>query len=274
MPYLVYKFTNQKNGKAYIGFTSKSVKERWWSHSSKARKNSTDCRKFYSALRKYGEDCWGTEILFVSDDSQEALKFETQAILEHDTIENGYNICQGGEKGNLGLKMSDETCRKISERQCGENNPCWKKNYTNEERSAQSKKMKKWHAENPHPLLGKKASVETRTKMSVIRIGEKNHFYGKKHTPKQIEKFSKNNPMVGFWGWKNPCTRKNLRAMEIYSRADEFYKWWKDHKSAGPDRLANAFKEKRSKPHFTMIDKFRSGWIPSADKEWLDEFRK
>ena len=56
--YIVYKITNKKNGKSYIGKTEYSLKHRWNRHLSSARNGSKF--RFHSAIRKYGED-WGKE---------------------------------------------------------------------------------------------------------------------------------------------------------------------------------------------------------------------
>ncbi len=66
-------------------------------------------------------------------------------------------------------------------------------------------KTKEWHKNNDHPLLGtkrpqhiidilnrtgKKVSEETKLKLSIANKGEKNGFYGKKHSKESLEKMS------------------------------------------------------------------------------------
>jgi len=50
--YIVYKITNKKNGKSYIGKTEYSLEHRWNRHLSSAKNGSKF--RFHSAIRKYG----------------------------------------------------------------------------------------------------------------------------------------------------------------------------------------------------------------------------
>ena len=49
------------------------------------------------------------------------------------------------------------------------------------------------YGKKPTIILGRRASKETREKMSLAQRGIKNHFYGKKHTKKSIEQMVKAN---------------------------------------------------------------------------------
>lgn len=64
-------------------------------------------------------------------------------------------------------------------------------------------------------MKGRKRSLETRMKMSLAHIGNKNAFYGKKHTKETIEKLSgKNN-----YRWEGGVERNQ--------RNDGAYKQWR-----------------------------------------------
>jgi hypothetical protein len=61
---------------------------------------------------------------------------------------------------------------------------------SDEHKMKMSKAIKKWHAENTHPMLGKKHTEETINKYKKDRFGEKNVMYGKNHTLETRTKIS------------------------------------------------------------------------------------
>lgn len=95
MTYVVYKHTNKKNGKAYIGITS-DYDRRSADH---RRMANTKGKKFafHLAIRKYGWDGFTHEILHAGLTLEEANAAEVAAIASHGTLEpDGYNLCTGG----------------------------------------------------------------------------------------------------------------------------------------------------------------------------------
>lgn len=62
---LIYKITNQVNGKCYIGQTIKSAEERWKEHRQHAfGTHPNDQNKaLYRAIRKYGLDNFTFEVV-------------------------------------------------------------------------------------------------------------------------------------------------------------------------------------------------------------------
>lgn len=269
--FFVYKHTNNITKKSYIGFTSKTVEQRWQAHIWDARSGKGVNSKFPKAIRKYGEFCWDTETLAVFDNQSDALKHEKIMVERHDTMNNGYNTIEGGRYSPTGLKMDSSFGVAVSNRQRGKDNPCYDRKYSKKERLIQSEKMKVWHKNNIHPRKGSKASVYTRKKMSDAHKGEKNSFFGKTHSKETKKLMSERNPVLGLWGWMNPCTRKNTEAMDIYARAKEYYSWWVDV-NKGADVMCRVFKEKRRKPHLNMIEKFKLGWNPNECEKWLGEY--
>ena len=108
---IIYKFTNTVNNKAYIGYSTNTITERWDQHTKLAAKN-LDNRKFYNAIRKYGLDAWHKEVIATVDTVEQAKQLEIQLIAEHDTYNTGYNSTHGGD-GFHG-KHSEESKRKAS----------------------------------------------------------------------------------------------------------------------------------------------------------------
>ena len=102
--YCVYCYTNNINGKKYIG-QSKDITRRC--HPS----NYKGCVKFYHAIEKYGWDNFTQTILADGLTIDEANEKEEYFISLYNTIENGYNLKSGG----LNNEYSEDSRRKMSE---------------------------------------------------------------------------------------------------------------------------------------------------------------
>ena len=103
--YIVYKHTNKINGKVYIGQTY-NLYERWRCQG----KNYFSSIKFFNAIKKYGWDNFTHEVLYTNLNKEAADKLEKELIIKYDSIKNGYNLKEGGSRGDLSqeslLKMS------------------------------------------------------------------------------------------------------------------------------------------------------------------------
>ena len=102
--YCIYCYTNNINGKKYIG-QSKDITRRC--HPS----NYKGCVKFYHAIEKYGWDNFTQTILADGLTIDEANEKEEYFISLYNTIENGYNLKSGG----LNNEYSEGSRRKMSE---------------------------------------------------------------------------------------------------------------------------------------------------------------
>lgn len=156
MGYIIYKITNKINQKAYIGFTSKTLKERWRRHCINAKYGRKSF--LYNALRKYGKDAFDLEILYQTYNLEEARdSAENKFITLYETMipEKGYNMTRGGE-GTIGHKHSAESISKMS---------------------------------NSHK--GKKHTLETKRKLSDQRKGAGNPNYGKIFDQEYRDKISR-----------------------------------------------------------------------------------
>ena len=99
----VYKLVFPNN-KVYIGYTSRSVKERFYEH---CVKNKYAVR---SAIDKYGRQNVEIKILGEYDNAEEALINEKLFITEHKSTSKryGYNLVEGGNippKLAVGIKV-------------------------------------------------------------------------------------------------------------------------------------------------------------------------
>jgi hypothetical protein len=93
--YIIYKITNIKNNKFYIGITSESLNHRWRGHCRKARFKPSS--NLHRAIIEHGEDSWDKEILFEfeTNDKKHAYSIEEEYINKYDAYEKGYNTGTG-----------------------------------------------------------------------------------------------------------------------------------------------------------------------------------
>lgn len=94
--YCVYLHKNKNNGKCYVGITSRKPQERWQCGNGYRRQP-----KFFNAILKYGWDNF--EHIILEDNilnEEEALEKETYYIQKYNSIKNGYNILEQGQKSS------------------------------------------------------------------------------------------------------------------------------------------------------------------------------
>lgn len=188
----VYEIINQINGKRYIG-QSVNIILRWKDHTKDLNKNESRCTLLQRAWNKYGADNFVFNILEECPES-DLDYFEKYYISLYDTVNNGYNIENGGNAqkhlseetkkklsdSHKGKTVSDETRRKMSESQKGDKNPMFGKHHTEETKKKISENNK---GKTGHPItdaqreicrqanLGKIMSDETKDKISRANIG-------------------------------------------------------------------------------------------------------
>ena len=111
--YTVYQHRNLKNGKSYIGMTSREPKKRWENGLSGYRNN----QQMYNDIKNsdWNKD-WEHNILGKFEDKQEALNVEEMFIWLFDSINEGYNT---STYSSHSCKHSEEAKRKISEARIG-----------------------------------------------------------------------------------------------------------------------------------------------------------
>jgi len=100
---LIYKITNLKNGKFYIGKTS-NIERRWKEHLSLAGKKR---HPLYDAILHYGAENFVMEVVDKADKSL-IDTLEREWIEKTKAIEIGYNLTEGGTGGDTFSNMPDE----------------------------------------------------------------------------------------------------------------------------------------------------------------------
>lgn len=99
--FYLYKITNIKTNKIYIGYTGNSIKKRWGDHINNALKYKVK-GKFYNAIRKYGKNSFKVEQICKCRGVKEfAWNIETYFIAKFDSTnsKNGYNTQKKGGGG-------------------------------------------------------------------------------------------------------------------------------------------------------------------------------
>ena len=93
---IIYKVTNQENGKIYIGQTIQTLNERKNKHYYKARQEEYTTH-FINALRKYPEEVFIWEIIDEAETKKALDEKEKYWIAYYNSIEKGYNTKDGGQ---------------------------------------------------------------------------------------------------------------------------------------------------------------------------------
>lgn len=162
--FIVYKHTNNINNKCYIGITKRTLEERVYD-------GYGGSIKFNNAINKYGWDNFTSTILEENLSLSEACKKEQYYIQKYNSIENGYNLSEGGIYG----LHNESTKHKMSERMKGNT---LSKNYvwTEEAKNNVSIGLKKFYDDpiksayvrkrQSEANKGKVVSEETRKKTS------------------------------------------------------------------------------------------------------------
>lgn len=105
---IIYKITNEINGKVYIGQTTRPLNQRWWEHLKPSRYKKS---ALTAAIQKYGKESFIVEEIDGANSLSELNYLEKHYIYKHRTLSpNGYNLLSGG--GNLG-RHSKESIKKM-----------------------------------------------------------------------------------------------------------------------------------------------------------------
>ena len=177
----IYKIINKVNGKVYVG-SAVDLRRRWREHKSILCKNRHYNDRLQKSWNKHGEGNFLFEVIEEVQDKEKLLEREQCYI---DILKPEYNICKIAGSA-LGTKRSEETKRKMSESNKGENHPNFGKHLSEETKQ----KMSEARKGEKHHNFGKHLSEESKRKISEARKGEKNHNFGKRFSEETRQKMS------------------------------------------------------------------------------------
>jgi group I intron endonuclease len=170
--YSIYRLVNSANGKVYIGYT-KNYNKRLNEHKQNSKILNT---KFYKAVNKHGWQNFICDTIYQSVDENHIKEMEIYFIAEYNSYKRGYNSTLGGE-GKTGT-VSSSTKKKQSISRGGR--------FVAKDALGNTYQITK---DDPRYVSGElvginkgvKASLESRKKQSIARMGNQ-HLLGHKHT--------------------------------------------------------------------------------------------
>lgn len=136
----IYLLTNKINGKVYVGQTWRSFKHRFGVNGTGYK----ECTYLNKAIKKYGWENFDHKkltVALIQNDADEAEDFFINLYKSKDS-KYGYNIKSGGLNG----KLSEETKKKLSILNKGENNKFFGKKHTEESKQKVSQNTKYYHS--------------------------------------------------------------------------------------------------------------------------------
>ena len=142
---LIYKITNNVNGKVYIGQTIRTLKERKWQHINMAKNGHKN--HLYNAMRKYGIENFSFRKIRSVDSIEELNRLEVYYITKFDSIKHGYNMVDGGNNNIMFVKEVREKHKRKME--------------SSEVRKKISDSLKQYRKENPFTELHRKRLSES-----------------------------------------------------------------------------------------------------------------
>lgn len=183
---VIYKVTNKKNNKCYIGKTFQNISKRTSQHYYNSKETSRKSY-FHNALKKYGKNNFEWEIIDIGNDEEELSVLERFWIWKYNSYgKDGYNLTKGGE-GNYGVKHSEETKQRMSISKMGNKNPLYGKHHSVETKKILSEKKNGVYDGEKNPMYGTK--------------GELSPNYGKKHKLNSRKKMSLKQHKKGLFGY-------------------------------------------------------------------------
>lgn len=113
--FYIYKITNLKNNKMYIGKTINSIEDRFKRHLNDALSNRLDTH-LARAIRKDGKENFSIEKIDSASTLEELNQKEVYWINYYKTCENGYNETFGGDGGNTYSQKTEKELNLIKEK--------------------------------------------------------------------------------------------------------------------------------------------------------------
>ena len=212
----IYCIKNIITNKVYVGST-KNFKKRWNTHLKDLQAGKHSSIKLQRSYNKHGEDKFVFEIIeLVEYDKDVIVDKENYYINHFDSKANGYNIADAAfgdalthhpnrlqiieNIRNANIKRMQDPEERIKSSQPGEKNGMYGKTHTEEARKriseAQTGRESYRKGKTFEEAHGEEKALEMKaviSKHAKERIGDKNSFYGKKHSEESKKKISESN---------------------------------------------------------------------------------
>jgi group I intron endonuclease len=109
MEYKIYLIENLVNSKKYVGYTTGTLKRRFYQHS---RSN----KPIGKAIRLYGKESFTIKIIDEYDVLSDALTAEVKWVAYYDSFTTGYNCTKGGDCSPIRRKQSAYKSKEFSDK--------------------------------------------------------------------------------------------------------------------------------------------------------------
>lgn len=215
----------------YVGYTSKTVEQRWKGHQKEVKSSRCPSYPIYNAMKKYGDNIVVDTILEGSEDYCAEIEQKLRP-----SVKIGWNIHVGGNKGFKGDTHSEEARKKISLAGKG-------REFSEDHRRKISEANKQ-----------RVVTDETREKISKAHSG----IPRSKDSVEKQRLFYKDNP------WKNPKANSAVWLMALDLASIYF-----EDCSISAKGLAKKSCLKETQVTKILM-KFRAGWNPSICESWLN----
>jgi len=181
---IIYKATNTKNGKVYIGQTIQSLNQRKIDHQRKSELYGSTSY-FHAAIRKYGFSFFSWEIIDRAESESELNKKEKLWISELKSNQKtyGYNLTTGGDS----IKLNEESRKKISESVTGSKNPNFGKKRSEATR-LKSSLSQKGRKKKPESVEKMRRSLTGKRQPPEVVDKRRQKMLGRKWSAESIEK--------------------------------------------------------------------------------------
>ncbi len=136
---IIYKVTNNTNGKSYIGQTIDKLSRRKSGHKCRFKSGKYKNSILYLAFEKFGWENFSWSVIDECGTKEELDRLEKLYIENLNTKSpNGYNLTDGGDGGTLGYEHTGEDRKRMSNLKdgmyYGRDNPFYGKTHSEEAR--------------------------------------------------------------------------------------------------------------------------------------------
>lgn len=112
----IYGIVNNVNGNVYVGQTKMNFGDRRDTHFSELNNNKHYNTHLQHAWNKYGKENFSFVVLHDLQEGEDIDELEKRFIKEYKNKGMSYNVSPGGNAPNIGTHLSEETKKKIGEK--------------------------------------------------------------------------------------------------------------------------------------------------------------